>query len=202
MPGLFSEATPSDYKQQEQNVVSEVVRRAQEQISGVNTQSDVHVRDILPSEDLGSGADNGWGGDTRVWLQGGLSVDTLNETYTIESDGDMEGKVLAIYAIEAQQPDPATTEITFEDGTGSRFERLAFQESHATGNAQYVSALLRNPIIFNEGKDGKIAQWADADVVDDELILHGVVAEKAGTTLGTRSQSESSAAGVARQPSQ
>lgn len=202
MPGLFAEATPSDYRDAEERLVREVAKRAQQQISGVNGEGDVHVRDVLPNEDFGSGGDNSWNGTNRVWLQGGLSVDTLNETYTIDSDGDAEGKIIAIYAVEAQSSDPNTTEIAFEDGTGSRFERLAFQEAHATGNAEHVAALLRNPIIFNEGKDGIISQWSDADAVDDELIFHGVVAEKAGTTLGTRSQGESAPTNAARHTQQ
>lgn len=195
MPGLQAEATESDFRQREQQVAREVEQRVINQVSGANSSDDVHVRDLLPNEDLQSGSDNNWNGTNRVWLQGGGSADQLNEMYTINSDNKAEGKVIGIYAIQAQTGDPNTTEVQLEDGTGSIFERLMFQEAH--NNQTEVSALMRNPVIYNEGKDGVIQQWLD-NAADDELILHGVVGEKAGTTLGTRSQTESSPSGVAR----
>lgn len=196
MPGLITTAEKADVQSAEENVVQEVRNRAKRQISGVNGNSDVHVRDILPDEDLESGADNGWSGDTREWLQGGLSVDTLNETYTIDSGNDMEGKVVGIMALSSFASSPITTEITFEDGTGSTFERLQFQEALTYDDGEY--ALLRNPIVIDEGKDAVINQYSDTDASDDNLIFHGVIAEKAGTTLGTRS-GESAPAGTSRQ---
>jgi len=158
-----------------------------ESVAGVSSREDVHVRDILPDEDLQTGSDNGWNGSDRVWSQGGLSADTLNEIYTINSDNKAEGKVIAFYAVQAQVADPATTELQFEDGTGSIFERVMFQEAHQ--NQDQVLALFRNPILYDEGKDGVIQAWADA-ASSDELILHGVVGEDAGTTLGVRAQKE------------
>lgn len=195
MPGLQAEATESDFRQTEQKVAREVEQRVINQVSGANSSGDVHVRDLLPSEDLESGADNTWNGTNRVWSQAGGSADALNEMYTIDSDAKAEGKVIGFYAVQAQVADPNTTEIQFEDGTGSIFERLMFQEAH--NNQDQVLALMRNPIIYNEGKDGVIKQWLDA-AATDELILHGVVGEKAGTTLGTRSQTESTPMGTAR----
>lgn len=198
MPGLTAEATAQEYKRAEEDLYQEMVNRAQRQISGVQGGKDVHVRDILPDEDLESGADNGWNGTDHVWLQSGLSADANNETYEIDPDAKADGKLIGFYAIEAQQADPNTTELTFEDGTGSQFERLMFQEAHGNGNATEVVALMRNPIIIDEGMRAVIQQWAD-NAADDELIFHGLVVEKAGTTLGTRSQGESAPTGTARQ---
>jgi len=199
MPGLMAEATEDDFRSRENEVAQEVQRRVLQQVSGAQSADDVHIRDILPNEDLQAGSANGWNGTNRVWLQSTGAADTLNEMYTINSDNKAEGKVIAFYGVQAQVADPNTTEIQFEDGTGSIFERVMFQEAH--NNADQVKALFRNPIIYNEGKDGVIQQWLDA-AADDELILHGVVGEKAGTTLGTRSRSESAPAGVARTPHQ
>lgn len=197
MPGLVTTAEQSDIQQAENRIVQELRNRAQQQLSGVNSPGEVHVRDIIPSEDLQSGGDNGWGGNNRVWLQGGLVADTLNEIYEINSNDRMEGKILGIFAVSSAIGSPATTEIVFEDGTGSRFERLVFQEAQTISDGEY--ALMRNPVVFNEGKDGVIDAWADTGQ-DDEIIFHGAVAEKAGTTLGTRSQSEPAASGTARRP--
>lgn len=217
MPGLFAHRSASDYKQAEQNLARELEQRAINQIEGVNSPDDMHLRDILPSEDLEPGADqsgDGWVSavdDHRVWLQGDMSQADLMHAYNINASGRAEGKVIGVYAISAQADDPATTEVEFRDGTGSIYERVAFQEAHHRGtDVVPVQALMRNPVIFNEGHDGEIHQFSDdesttqaagnaADFRGDELAYHGFVAEKAGTTLGTRSQTESTPSGVSRQ---
>lgn len=200
MPGLLTEADRTDIIQAEEDLVAEVQNRAKAQIEGVNTNADVHVRDILPSEDLdndqGSNV-NTWTNTNREWIQSGLSADTLNQVYEIDASNRADEKVIGIFALSSTAADPITTEIDFEDGTGSRFERLMFQENQTFTEGDL--ALLRNPIVFNEGKDAIIYQWTN-DSGSDQVIYHGAVAEKAGTTLGTRSQNESAPTGVARRP--
>lgn len=200
MPGLVTTADRDDFQQREEQLIEELYRRAQQQISGVNSRDSVHVRDILPNEDLDAddaNNDNGWTDTNREWLQSGLTADQLNQVYEVDSNGRAEGKVIGIFAISSVATDVLTTEIVFEDGTGSRFERLMFEEAQTFSEGEY--ALMRNPIIFNEGKDGIIHLWPNSGG-DEELIFHGAVAEKAGKTLGTRSQTEPAASGTSRRP--
>jgi len=212
MPGLQAAADESDWKDAEDTAVQAAQKAAMKELSGVQGANDLHVRDILPDEDLEAGGDQtnlGWNGSNRVWLQGDMSSADLMNSYSIDAEAKAEGKVIAFYGVSAQQADPATTEIEFRDGTGNRFERLMFQESHQ--NEEQPQALLRNPVVYHEGHDGEIYQYSDddsttaavglnTDFVGDELVLHGVVAEQAGTTLGVRSGSESTPSGVARGP--
>ena len=65
MPGLYTTADDEDVKDAEDRVVDELQSRAINQISGINSPNDMHIRDILPDADLESGADNGWSGSTR-----------------------------------------------------------------------------------------------------------------------------------------
>lgn len=200
MPGLLTTAEPSDLMDAEERLVRELRRRAKQQIEGVNSDGDVHVRDILPDEDLDQDDANNvntWNGTNREWVQSGLTADQLNQVYEIDSDNNADKKLIGIFAVSSVATDVITNEIVFEDGTGSRFERLQFQEAQTVNEGEY--ALMRNPIIFNEGKDATIFQWAEQDGTD-RLIYHGAVAEKAGTTLGTRSQTENSPTGVSRRP--
>lgn len=198
MPGLLTEARKQDLQQAEEQLVSELESRAQRQLKGVNGPDDVHVRDILPNEDLDAddaNNDNGWNEDTREWIQSGLTADQLNQVYELDSTDRAEDKVVGIFAVSSIAADPITSEIVIEDGTGSRFERLMFQEAETFADGDI--ALFRNPIVFNEGKDAVVYQYPYQDG-DEKLVYHGAVAEKAGTTLGTRSQSESAPTGTAR----
>lgn len=198
MPGLLTESDIDDVQAAEERLVEELQSRAVDQLKGVNSTSAVHVRDILPSEDLDvddSENDNGWNGTDREWVQAGLTADQLNQVYELDATGKAEDKVIGIFAISSVAADPITNEIVIEDGTGSKFERLMVQENYTDSEGAY--ALLRNPIIFNEGKDAVLYQYPDQSG-DDKLIYHGAVAEKAGTTLGTRSQTEDAASGTAR----
>lgn len=205
MPGLLTVAEDSDLKAAEQRLVSELRSRAKRQIEGVNSDGDVHVRDILPDQDLQSGGGNGWNGSDRDWVQSSLSATTLNEAYTLDSTDRAENKVIGFFAISSIASDIITNEVELEDGTGSTFERLQFEEAQTFSNGEY--ALLRNPVIFNEGKDGKIYIYPES-AGTEQLVLHGAVAEKAGTTLGIRSQQEGSPpgrgnpTGTARRPQQ
>lgn len=199
MPGLYTVAELSDIKAAENRLVSELRQRAKRQIEGVNSDGDVHVRDILPDEDLESGADNGWNGTDRDWAQDGLTALTLNEIYTLDSRAKMENKIMGIFAVSSIASDIITNEIVMEDGTGSTFERLQFEEAQTISSGEY--ALLRNPIIFNEGKDGVLYAYPSV-AGSEQLVFHGAIAEKTGTTLGTRSEQEGAgnATGVHRGP--
>lgn len=200
MPGLVTTADVSDLQQAEERLVSELRQRAKQQIEGVSTDGDVHVRDILPPEDLDqddTNNTNGWNGTDREWVQSGLTADQLEQVYEIDSANNAEGKIVGIFAVSTTATNPITNEIVFEDGTGARFERLMFQEAQTITEGEY--ALMRNPIIFNQGKDAVIFQETDTDGTA-QVVYHGAVAEQAGTTLGTRSQTENAPSGVARQP--
>lgn len=201
MPGLLTEADKDDLREAEDDLVRELRQRAQQQLEGVNNPNEVHVRDILPNEDLDNDDTNNvntWTNTNREWVQSGLTADQLEQVYEIDASNRADNKVIGIYAISSAATSPITTEIVFEDGTGSRFERLMFQEAETFTEGDI--ALMRNPIVFNEGKDGIIHLWPN-DSGTERLILHGLVAEKAGTTLGTRSQTDTgSATGVARRP--
>lgn len=198
MPGLMTTADKDDIQQAERRTVQELRQRASRQISGVDSPNDAHVRDILPNEDLDvddADNDNGWNGSNREWLQAGMTADQLNQVYEIDSSGQAEDKVFGIFAVSSIAADVITSEIVFEDGTGSRFERLMFDEAQTLSEGEY--ALFRNPIIFNEGKDGYVYQWAK-NAGDERLVYHGAVAEKPGTTLGVRAQTENAASNTVR----
>lgn len=201
MPGLHAEADVTDYDDAESAAVDEAIRRAINQLEGVNSEADLHIRDILPSEDLDAGDDQttrGWGGTNRVWLQGDMSSAGLMHTYTLDSSSNADGKIIVIYAISTAEQDPATTEVLFKEHTGGEVERVMFQEAHDQSGADKVQALMRNPIVNDTDHTLEIHQDSDdtsttaassgldEDFVSDEIIFHGVVAEPAGITLGAR----------------
>lgn len=197
MPGLYTVTEPTDIKAAEERLVSELRQRAKRQIEGISGDTQVHIRDILPDEDLESGADNGWNGTDRDWAQDGLTALTQNEVYTIDPNEKMEGKIIGFFAISSIATEILTNEVILEDGTGSTFERLQFEEARTLSQGEY--ALMRNPVIINAGKEALIHLYPDS-AGDEQIVLHGAIAEKAGRTIGTRSEVENAPTGTARQP--
>jgi len=121
--GVFVAAQPADINNAERAARQLVEQIAVQNISDISTAEDAHVRQILPNEDLESGDDNGYNGTDRVFEQTGLSADTVNEVYEIDSDLKADDKVVAIFAVTNVSADPKTTELVFESGTGGIIER-------------------------------------------------------------------------------
>lgn len=177
--GLLTAQTPQDLAAFESAVRKTVEQMALSGIADVETVQDVHTRNILPSEDLESGADNGWNGDDREFVQDGLSADQMNEVYDLNSNGRLDEKVLGIFGVTSLAANPVTTQIQFESGTGGIFERLQVEGVYTEEN---VTGILANPVIFGATQDGVISQWAKA-AGDDQLVYHAVIAETEGETL-------------------
>ena len=179
--GVRAANTVADIAAGESQAREVAASRAVQTIADISSQSDVHVRQILPTEDLDSGEDNGWDGEERRFIQSGLTEDEVNETYELDSDNQLEEKVVVIFAITNRADDPATTQIEFQSGTGGIFERLQV-EGKLTDEQDTL--LLADPVVFGATEDGTVTQYVIGDAeVDDEVIFHGVVAEQAGRTL-------------------
>ena len=186
MPGVYIAPSQSQIHQEEQRLRSNLADRATRQIADIETRDDVHVRDILPEEDLDVDDNsnvNGWNGTDREWLQAGLTADQLEQVYEIDSGNNADNKIIGIVAVSNISNDPSTSEIVFEAGTGGRFERLQMQgiETETTGEF----ALLTDPVIFNAEEDGVIYQWPTTGG-DDNVVYHGAVAESKENTLARR----------------
>lgn len=178
--GVFAAATTADIQSAEVNARRTLEQKAVAS-SGIEASSPdgVTVRQLLPSLDLESGADNDWSGDTRQFVQTGLSGDADNEVYEVDSDGDADQKMIAIFAVTNRSADPKTTQILFETTTGGRFEQLNV-EGLFTDPEDTV--LLSDPIVFGATQSGFIDQYATEDG-DDQVIYHGVVAEAEAESL-------------------
>jgi hypothetical protein len=176
--GLLPAQTPQDLARMEQQVRQTIERMAAQNLPDANSQQDIFIRNLLPSEDLESGADNGWNGTDQQFIQSGLSSG-MNETYDINSNGDLDEKILGIVGITSLAADPVTTQIEFESGTGGVFERLQIEGIYTEEN---VTGLLANPIIFGATQDGLIKQYAKGSG-DDQLVFHAAIAETEGETL-------------------
>lgn len=156
-------------------------------ITGVSGPDQALVREILPDEDLESGADSSWNGTDREWIQGGLSIDVNNETYTIDSNSKAQNKVVVLYGFTNVNADPITTEVSMEDGTGATFFRMNTQLLEDPDVSNYV--LFNEPQVYGTTEGGAINQWSDTDASDDHIVLLGKVAEPVGETLSTRDSS-------------
>ena len=179
--GVRAANTVADIAAGESQAREVAASRAVQTIADIGSQNEVHVRQILPAEDLNSGGDNGWDGEERRFIQSGLTEDEVNETYELDSDNQLEEKVVVIFAITNRADDPATTQIEFQSGTGGIFERLQV-EGKLTDEQDTL--LLADPVVFGATEDGTVTQYVVGDAeVDDEVIFHGVVAEQAGRTL-------------------
>lgn len=154
-------------------------------VSEVSSASDVHTRQLLPSYDLDQGSvTDSWDGSTREWVQGFLS-DGENHTYAVDSNANAEKKVISIFAISAavgEDGAPNTTQVQFETGNGAVIERANI-EGLLTEPEDIV--VFSDPLVFDADQDAEIMQYATGTGTDEEdnLIFHGVVAEKAGRTL-------------------
>lgn len=178
--GVFAAATVADIQSAEVNARRTLEQKAVRS-SGIDAEdtSGVTVRQLLPSQDLESGGDNDWDGDTREFVQEGLSADSDNEVYEVDSNEKSDEKMVAIFAVTNRSADPKTTQLLFETGTGGRFEQ-ANLEGLFTDPEDTV--LFADPIVFGATQNGIIKQYA-TEAGDDQVIFHGVVAESEAETL-------------------
>lgn len=179
--GILTDPTAADIGRVERTTREQLVQEAVQNISDVDGQADVIVRDILPDADLASGADNNWDGNDRQWEQNGMGntgAETANTVYNVDSDNEADDKIIAFYAISNVATSPVTTEIEFVDNTGGVFERLQV-EGLLTDDE--TLGLLADPVVFGASQDGDINQYATG--ADDNVVYHGAVAEPEGQTL-------------------
>lgn len=176
--GVLVSSTLADINAFEQNT-RERLQQAAINSSDVdaNTPDGITVRQLLPDEDLASGADNDWS-DTPEWAQSGMSTDSYNTTYEVDSNNEAESKIVAVFAITNTAADPGTTEIKFSTSTGGEFERLQI-EGLLTDEEDTL--LLTDPVVFGATESGTIEQWSST--ASDGIILHGIVAESVSETL-------------------
>jgi hypothetical protein len=176
--GILPASTPQDLMMMEKRVRETLEQMAARSLPDAEGISDIFVRNILPSEDLESGGDNGWNGDDQQFIQSGLTSG-VNEVYDFNSNGRLDEKLLGIVGITSLAANPVTTQIEFESGTGGVFERLQIEGIYSEEN---VTGILANPVILGATQDGLVKQYA-TESGDDQLVYHAVIAETEGETL-------------------
>lgn len=177
--GLLADATTADIAQVENRVRRVLIQEAVGNISGINSQGDAVVRDILPALDLESGSANGWNGTNNEWTQAGLSANSWNEVYSVDSDAKADQKIISIFAVSNLTSSPATTEIRFLTGTGGTFERV---QSQGLLVDEETTAMLADPLVFKANDNGSIETWVN-NAQDTELVFHGAVSQPESTDL-------------------
>lgn len=177
--GVYIAPTPTDIGRVEQQVRDFLEQQAQANIADVSSKQNIHVRPILPTEDLNSGADNGWDENADPYFeQSGLNAGS-NEVYNIDSDGKAAKKIVAIVAVTNKSGDPISPQIEFQTATGGVFERLQIEGLETDPED---TLLLADPVVVGATQSVDIFQHAEA-AGDDEVVYHGFVAEPAGNTL-------------------
>lgn len=176
--GILIDPTASQIGSAESRVRQTVQAIAVSELASVNSPQDVTTRNLLPNEDLDSGADNGWNGTDREFTQTGLTAG-LNEVYQIQSGGAAQDKAIAILAVSNLASHPITSELTFQNATGGTFERLHTESLLLDSE---VTGLLADPIIVKPDQDAVINQYAK-EAGDDQVVYHGVVSESTNNTL-------------------
>lgn len=190
MPRLGTITDPSQQQitQRENTAIEDLHRDAVDNISSIGSQDDVHVRDLLPELDLESGGDNGWNGTNREWLQSGLTADQLNEVYTVDSDAKAQNEIVRIYGVVNVAPEPLTTQVEFQNNTGSPIERAHVQTFEVSDISDVV--LFERDIQFGADQNGSIHQWVNG-AGDDVTIYLGKVAQQADTDIAERGSGRS-----------
>lgn len=177
--GVLVSPTQGDFNAFEKRAryVAEQVAVASSSVDA-NNSDQVVVRQLLPAEDLVSGADNDWDGEDERFVQTGLSAGE-NTVYEIDSKEKAEGKVVVFFAVTNRSADPLTSQIQFSTGTGGRFEQLQI-EGLLTDEEDTLLQI--NPIIYGGSENGDVSLYS-TDAGDDEVIFHGFVAESIDETL-------------------
>ena len=155
------------------------------------------VRDILPAEDLNSGAESTWSEDENRWVQapdtadGATAESGTYEVYEIDSDtGRADDRTLAVYGFEIIEGGQYVDTILFRGSDGQVFERAKVEGLDETGDTQVDrQKVLRSPIGFGAQDHATIEFEVNDYTANDDTIrvkLLGVAAEKSGRTLGDR----------------
>jgi len=155
------------------------------------------VRDILPAEDLNSGADSTWSEDENRWVQspdttdGATAESGTYEVYEIDSDtGRADDRTLAVYGFEIITGGEYVDTILFRGSDGQVFERAKVEGLDETGDTMVDrQKVLRSPIGFGTQDNATIEFEVNDYTANDDTIrvkLLGVAAEKSGRTLGDR----------------
>jgi len=155
------------------------------------------VRDILPAEDLNSGAESTWSEDENRWVQapdtadGATAESGTYEVYEIDSDtGRADDRTLAVYGFEIIEGGQYVDTILFRGSDGQVFERAKVEGLDETGDTQVDrQKVLRSPIGFGAQDNATIEFEVNDYTANDDTIrvkLLGVTAEKSGRTLGDR----------------
>jgi hypothetical protein len=155
------------------------------------------VRDILPAEDLNSGAESTWSEDENRWVQapdtadGAAAESGTYEVYEIDSDtGRADDRTLAVYGFEIIEGGQYVDTILFRGSDGQVFERAKVEGLDETGDTQVDrQKVLRSPIGFGAQDNATIEFEVNDYTANDDTIrvkLLGVAAEKSGRTLGDR----------------
>ena len=94
-----------------------------------------------------------------------------------------ENKAIAIYGITSNKSTPLTTRIKFMKGAeGSGMGVKDYVDIEPAYNKDEILLLLKDVVLYKPGEEGHILQIIDGSG-DENIVLLGVVAEKAGETI-------------------
>ena len=190
MSGILADVTTERWMERARNLARSVGNLAIESKSiEVSTPEDLVVRDVLPYQDLDSGSANAWSG-TQQWLQDlatNGSADDYNETYTLDSSGNLEDKVVGFYGISFLHSDIQTHQVRFKGGkNGTQGVRREFNVEAAETDEE-GRALFLTDAIFGAKEDGTIEQYVGSNTDGNRVVYHGYVAEPVGETIAEES---------------
>lgn len=190
--------TQSDIVQRQQEAVGKASQLAGN-IEGVDSAQQALIREILPSDDLGSGGGNNWTETNQEWIQGGLSADQENDVYDITSTDEQQNKITVFYGLANLAGQPKTTEVIFKDGTGATFADFNVQVLQSAELSDVV--LFEEDIVYGATDNGTLTQWANQAGADEMVYLAKVV-EPLGETLSTRESPTAQQGGGRRRSAQ
>lgn len=190
--GFRPTATQSDFIQYDRTARDTAARMLVNDDSGIDSTTDVHVREFIPQWDLNSGADNSWNGTDEIWTQQAGSATAAGdevEVYQLDSSNDMDDKTAVVYGIRHLAGGSVTdnaSQLIFENTTGGEIERVDLSQLDVAAEEDY-RALLENPIKLRQSGSVNVNLIAQADIStganDPELQLLGVIGEEAGERL-------------------
>lgn len=185
MPGSW----PTASEDRIENVAQAARDRAAElatDLTGIQSTDEIHVRDLLPQEDLETGGDNDWNGDDAEWTQQGLSEGS-NTTYVINSNERADDKVVVLYLVKNRNAAPITNQLEVRAGRNGQLGVRDIVDLETMFTEDDAAVLLQEGMVFRHNESGQIIQHA-AEAGDDNLILRGAVAEPRGNTLTPRDE--------------
>lgn len=194
MSGILTDVTTKRWMQRETKLARDVGQLAINSKSiEVDNPNNLVVRDILPADDLNSGANNAWNdtseaNTTEEWQQDwatgtGTSTDAYNEAYTIDSSSNAEDKIIGFMGLSVLHPNNETHQVRFQMGqSGNQGVKREFNiESLETDRES--RAMFLTDVIYDAKEHGTVDFYNEANNDGDRVILHGYVAEAVGETL-------------------